>query len=91
MKKTVYVCGDDEYSSECEINYVGSMVIVKADSDEGTIGIDLVSMMEITGDMVEQFMKKGGTRPAGTLDALEELVRTSREFMTVITGGKVIQ
>lgn len=89
MKKTVYVCGDEDYSSNCEISYAGRMVIVEAGSDEGLIGIDLVSMMELTGDMAEQFIKKGGAKP-DTVNALEDVVSASREYLRVMTRGKVV-
>lgn len=89
MKKTVYVCGDEEYSSQCEISYDGRVVIVEHGSGGSLVGIDLVSMNELMGDMAEQFIKKGCARP-DTVDALEEVVRATREYMRVLTKGKVI-
>ena len=88
VKKTVYVCGDDVYDSMCEISRTGSMVVVVPDSDAEMIGIDLMSVVEIAGDMTEIFLRNGGARP-GTISALEEFVRDSREYIKVVSVGKL--
>ena len=89
MKKTVYVCGNDDYGSQCEINYTGTMLSVEGNDDEKLVGIDLMSLVEITGDMAEHFLKGGGARQ-DTQEALEDLVNASREYMRVVTRGKAV-
>ena len=89
MKKIVYVCGDEDYSGNCEINSAGRWLSVEANSDGNIVGIDLFSMIEIVGDMVEIFVKKGGARP-DTVECLDELVNVSRECLARISKGKVV-
>jgi len=54
MKKTVYVCGDEEYRSNCEISY-----------------------------------KMGGARH-DNVDAFDDIVKATMEYLRVMARGKVV-
>lgn len=89
MKKIVYVCGSDGLSSECEILYEGSMIIVKHCGDEELVGIDIVSMIEITGDMIDVFISKGSPRK-DSVDSLVEIRDAAMSYLDLIKKGGAV-
>ena len=89
MKKIVYVCGGDGLSSECEILYNGSMIIVSSCYDDDLIGIDMASMIEMTGDMVDEFIKSGLSRD-DTKSALIDVMNAARTYLDMIKKVGVV-
>lgn len=89
MKKIVYVCGEGGLSSECEILYNGSMIIVGSSNDDDLVGIDMVSMIEMTGDMIEKFVENGVSRK-DTKSALIDVMNAARTYLDTIKNVGVV-
>jgi hypothetical protein len=89
MKKIVYVCGNDGFSCECEILYNGSMVFVKQCKEDDLIGIDIVSMIEMTWDMVDEFIKSYSSR-GDMARHLLDIKESTRGYLAALKKIKVV-
>ena len=83
MKKVVYECGDEDGHGMFEIEYPGRTLLVLPNWDSSPSIIDIVSMVEIVGDMAEMCAKKGVMRE-DMAENYDEIRCASRRYMKAL-------